>query len=292
MNILCLLVPLVWALFPISDMVSQSLQTGYADIDGRKVYYEMKGQGPAIVLIHGFSLDSRMWDPQFDALASSHQVLRYDASGYGRSTVPDSSICGYDELAALLKFLGIRKATLVGMSMGGNEAIKLALEHPEMVEGLVTVATTLDGFTWRDPLRSQFRHILSVAKDSGLAKAREVWLNDVLLTPVTGIAPIKAKIRQIVSEWPGGQFKRGTFADFLPLQPPAIKRLHEIRVPTLVLDGEHDDPNMLAIADTIAMRVPGAKKVIIPGSGHLMNLEQPEEFARLVKDFLNHEAKR
>ena len=116
---------------------------------------------PAILFLHGSPLSSRMWEPQFDALARSYMVVRYDASGYGRSTVPDSSVSGTNELAALLRFLGIKKATLVGMSMGANEAIKFTLEHPEAVEALVTVGSTLDGYIWRDPLKSVFRHVLA-----------------------------------------------------------------------------------------------------------------------------------
>ena len=116
-------------------------------------------------------------------------------------------------------------------------------------------------------------------------------MNDLLLSPVTRIVPVKAKIRRIILEWSGVQFMRSTFADFLPLRPPAIKRLGEIKVPTLVLNGEHDDPSMLAIADTIATRVPRAKRLIIAGSGHLVSLERPEEFNNLIEDFVGELAK-
>ncbi len=278
---------LVMLLMPLALIATaQPRKTGFADIDGRKVYFEMQGQGAAIVLIHGFSLDSRMWDPQFDALARHHQVLRYDASGYGRSSVPDSPISGVDELAALLRALGISRAALLGMSMGGNVAINFTLKHPEVVAALITVGSTLDGYIMQKSTRLRFRRVLAAVNDSGLAKAKEIWLNDLLLTPVTRIAAIKAKIRQIVLEWPGAQFLRSTFADFLPLRPPAIRRLEGIRIPTLVLNGEHDDPSMLAIGDTIASRVPWAKRVIVPRSGHLVNLERPDEFNELVEDFI------
>ena len=119
------------------------------------MYYEVEGQGPTIVLIHGFTLDTRMWDPQFDPLAQHHRVVRYDVSGFGRSSVPDSSFSTSSELAALFKTLAVDKATVIGMSMGGSIAINFTLEHPELVEALITVGSGLSGFVGRGPEPSQ-----------------------------------------------------------------------------------------------------------------------------------------
>jgi len=276
----------------LSSAICQSLVTGFATIEGRRVYYEVQGQGPALVLIHGFSLDTRMWDPQFDAFAQSYRVVRYDISGYGRSTAPDTLISSSNELAALLKALGIDKATVVGMSMGGGVAINFTLEHPEMVEALITVGSTLGGYSMREPRATRTQRVFSLARDSGLAIAKEVWLHDPFLTPMVDTSAIRAKIRRIITDWSGIQLRNPAMARFLPIHPLAITRLEEIRVPTLAIVGELDDPNPLAVADTIAARVPGAKKVTIHGSGHLLNLEQPDEFNKLVLDFLRQNMKR
>ena len=276
----------------LSSAICQSLVTGFATIEGRRVYYEVKGQGPAIVLIHGFSLDTRMWDPQFDAFAQSHRVIRYDVSGYGRSTVPDTLISSSNELATLLKALGIDKATVVGMSMGGGVAINFTLEHPDRVEALITVGSTLGGYSMREPRATRTQHVFSLARDSGLAIAKEAWLHDPFLTPVADTSAIRAKIRRIITDWSGIQLKNPAMARFLPIHPLAITRLENIRVPTLAIVGELDDPNPLAVADTIAARVPGARKVTIHGSGHLLNLERPDEFNKLVLDFLGQNTKR
>jgi 3-oxoadipate enol-lactonase len=264
----------------------QVLKTGFADIEGRKVYYEVKGQGSAIILIHGFSLDTRMWDAQFDALAQYHRVVRYDVSGFGHSSIPESSFSSSSELAALLKRLAIDRATVIGMSMGGGLAINFTLEHPEMVEALITVGSSLSGYTVRGSRANTMKRLISLASDSGLTAAKESWVNDPFLTPLMDTSAIRAKIRQIVTEWSGIQFTNPAKVTFLPIRPQTITRLAEIRVPTLAIVGALDDPIMLAIADTIAGRVPQAKKVIIPGSGHLLNLEQPDVFNRLVLDFL------
>jgi pimeloyl-ACP methyl ester carboxylesterase len=287
-----MLITLISLLLAPAPAICQLLKTGFADIEGRMVYFEVKGQGSAIVLIHGFSLDTRMWDPQFDVLAQYHRVVRYDISGYGRSSVPDSSVSSSSELAALLKTLAIDKAAVIGMSMGGSVAINFTLEHPEMVEALITVGSTLNGYTMREPRASRTERLFSLAGDSGLAVAKENWLNDPFLTPVVHASAIRAKIRQIITEWSGIQFKNRAKVRFVPIRPPAITRLEEIKIPTLAIVGGLDDPNMLAIADTIAARIAQAKKVIVPESGHLLNLERPGEFNKLVLDFLRENVKR
>jgi pimeloyl-ACP methyl ester carboxylesterase len=233
-----------------------------------------------------------MWDPQFDAFARSHRVVRYDISGYGRSTVPDTLISSSNELSTLLEALGIDKATVLGMSMGGGVAINFALEHPEMVEALITVGSTLGGYSMREPRATRTQRVFSLARDSGLAIAKEAWLKDSFLTPLVDTSAIRAKIRRIITDWSGFQMRNPAMARFLPIHPSAIARLEEIKVPTLAIVGELDDPNPLAVADTIAARVPGAKKITIHGSGHLLNLERPDEFNKIVLDFLEQNIKR
>jgi len=196
------------------------------------------------------------------------------------------------ELATLLETLRIDKAAVIGMSMGGSVAINFTLEHPEMVKALITVGSTLGGYNMREPRAARTQHVFSLAHDSGLAIAKEAWLHDPFLTPVVDTSAIRAKIRRIITDWSGSQLRNLATARFLPTHPLAITRLEEIKVPTLAIVGELDDPNPRAVADTIAARVPGAKKVTIHGSGHLLNLERPDEFNKLVLDFLGRNTKR
>jgi pimeloyl-ACP methyl ester carboxylesterase len=259
----------------------------YANIEGRKVYYEESGRGKAILLIHGFSLDARMWDEQFDSLAGQYHVVRYDISGYGRSTVPESTISSSDEIAALLKSLGIDKATVVGMSLGGSAAVRFAIDYPQSVEAVITVSSTLEGFPYNEPLSGRLGSYPKMARDSGMAKAKEAWLKDLFMTPVTNAGPVNARIRQIIAEWSGSQFANPALWSFKKFPPPAIRRLIEIRVPALVIVGEKDDLNIHVIADTLSARIPGARKMIIPDSGHLLNLERPGAFNKIILDFLS-----
>lgn len=125
----------------LSSVNAQTLKTGFANIEGRKVYYEVKGEGPVVVLIHGFSLDTRMWDDQFDVLAKNYHVVRYDVSGYGRSSIPDRKISAVGELNELLRILDIQKATIVGMSMGGAIAINFTLEYTNAKTDFINTIT-------------------------------------------------------------------------------------------------------------------------------------------------------
>ena len=259
----------------------------YADIEGRRVYYEESGRGRSVLLVHGFSLDSRMWDDQFDSLATKYRVVRYDISGYGRSTVPESTISSSDEIAALLKSLGIDKVTIVGMSLGGSAAVRFAVDYPRMVEALITVSSTLEGFQYNEQLRSRLASYPKIARDSGLAKAKEVWLKDPFMTPVTNVSSVSERIRGITADWSGKQFANPLLWSFRKSPPPAVQRLNEIHVPTLVVVGEKDDINLHAIADTLSARIAGARKVVVPGAGHLLNLELPGTFNKIILDFLS-----
>lgn len=270
-----------------ATLSSQTLKTGYVNIDSRRIYYEEKGRGRALLLIHGLSLDTRMWDDQFEAFSKKYRVIRYDMSGYGRSTVPDSAVSSSDEVAALLKSLSVKKATIIGMSLGGWVAIRFAVDYPQMVDALITLSSNLDGFQFTDQLRNRLASYPRIAMDSGLAKAKKAWLKDPFMTPVANIESVNARIRQIVAGWSGIQFSNPKIWSFTRTPPPAIRRLDEIHVPTLAIVGEKDDPNMHAIADTLAQDILGTKKIVIAGCGHLLNLERPDTLNKLIMDFLS-----
>src|SRR5262245_48758389 len=104
---------------------------GFAPVAGTRLFYEVKGAGPAVVLIHGGQLDSRMWDDQFDALAKGFTVIRYDVRGYGGSFQPDRPYSDADDLAGLLDYLETQKVHVVGLSLGGRIAVDFAVAHPK-----------------------------------------------------------------------------------------------------------------------------------------------------------------
>jgi pimeloyl-ACP methyl ester carboxylesterase len=126
----------------------QNVQTGFAEINGTQLYYESAGTGHPFILIHGHLLDRRSWDDQFAVFAQRYRVIRYDQRGFGASGLitKEESYSDRQDLSALMQFLGIESAFLMGVSGGGALAIDFTLEHPKMVDALIPVTAGVSGF--------------------------------------------------------------------------------------------------------------------------------------------------
>lgn len=259
-------------------------------INGAELYYEEAGNGPALVFIHAGIADCRMWDAQFAAFADEYRVVRYDHRGYGRSTMPEGDYALRDDLSALLQALGIARATLVGTSMGGGVALDCALDHPELAEALVLVAAGLGGSEPSDFLRERWQAIGAAYERDGIDAANELELQLWIDGPGHPPEQTDPTVRALVGEMNRAVLAREEENDARGqaqrLSPPAIGRLGEIAAPTLVIVGDRDVPDILANADRLASGIAGARKVTLPDVAHLPPLECPDEFNRLLRDFL------
>ncbi len=262
----------------------EEMKSGSAEVNGSKLYYEMKGKGPAVVFLHSGGFDRRMWDDQFAAFSDRYTVIRYDVRGYGKSHAPTRPYSDDEDLYQLLKELKVKKAHLVGLSMGGRIAIDFTLTHPEMVASLTAVAPGLSGFPFAPEDTIELMKIVySIQNDDG-TPAGEAWLRSAYLKAAMENPAVAAKLRPIAVE----NSKVWLINFFFP-RPPfplAVQRLSEIRVPTLLIRGDHDVPMIANIVETLEKNIAGAKKVIIQGAGHIVNVEKPEEFNKTVLDFL------
>lgn len=254
---------------------------GFARVHGARLYYEMKGSGHPLVLIHGGQMDCRMWDPQFDLFARRYTVIRYDVHGYGRSDVPAKGFSHAEDLFGLLDFLRVEKASIIGLSLGGRIAVDFALSHPESVETLVLVGPGLGGYRFTD--QSGWA-IVEAARDEGLEKAAEMWLEHPYMTPAMEVPAIREKIRQLTIENAHTWLANPIFERYL--KPPAIERLSDIRVPALIVVGDRDVDDIQKIAEILRSGIAGSEKQVIPGAGHIVNMEKPEEFNQVVLGFL------
>ncbi|HEX7997766.1 MAG TPA: alpha/beta hydrolase [Pyrinomonadaceae bacterium] len=254
------------------------------EINGGKLYYEMAGRGRNIVLIHGGLADSRMWDDQFHAFAKHYRVLRYDLRGFGRSDFSMGPLSHVEDLAALLRHLRIKKATLVGLSLGGMIATDLALEYPQMVERLVLVGSGLRGY--QGVKNEQAIAIYEVAETEGRDKAIALWLEHPFFVTGKQNAAYQQKMRDMLTD----SFRTWgpTPAPIIWNWPtaPVIERLQTIKVPTLVVVGDKDFINITNIADILATKIPTAKKAVMKGVSHHPNMEKPAEFNQLILGFL------
>lgn len=261
----------------------EKTQSGTVEVNGTRLYYETAGEGPAVVLVHGGLVDSRLWDDQMKAFAKHHRVVRYDLRGFGRSAAAPQPFSHIEDLRALMDFLKIERATVVGLSLGGIIAADFALEHPDRVERLVLVGAGLRGDK-QPPDKDAMKAYEAASK--GIAEEFvNVTMKSGLYAAVREGTPAYARLRQMMLE----NFKAvSTFAPgFLKYPEPAtIERLGQIKAPTLVVIGGEDAQILKNVADTLAGGIPGARKVVIPGASHHPPLERPKEFNKAVLNFL------
>jgi 3-oxoadipate enol-lactonase len=267
------------------------LKSGYVSSGAAKIYFESAGTGPDLVFVHAGVSDSRMWDPQFDAFAASYRVVRYDHRGFGKFKMPEGAYALRDDLLAVLRYLGIEKATFVGCSMGGGTVIDFALEHPEMVTALVLVGSGLSG--WNDPSQlsrdtiKYWTELMIAVQDGDVDRACEMDAKYWLDGPTREASQIDRAYRDRARELHRENFSLANFARVEePLKPLAIGRLNEIAVPTLVVIGDHDSDDLIKLADRLAGEIPHARRITIKDSAHLPSLEHPAEFNGLLTDFL------
>lgn len=247
--------------------------------------HEAAGRGDAVLLIHGLALDLRMWEDQVEALAQRYRVVRVDLAGFGKSPPITGPYSNGADLHALLSSLGIARAHIVGLSMGGRIAAEFVQWHPDMARSLVTVDADITGLPFRT-LGATLGPIFAAGKTGDVEAAKRMFLEHALFDPVRHRPPVAARVRRMVDEYSGWHFAH--IGDGLERRP-AVKTadaLHGFALPTLALVGELDAPDFHDVADGIVSRVPGARKGVLAGVGHMSNMEDPASFNRALLEFL------
>jgi len=259
-------------------------ERGVAGVNGARLWYEIAGDGPPLVLVHGFSLDHRMWDDQFAAFAAHHRVLRYDLRGFGASSIPDGPYRHEDDLAALLTQLGIERATIIGLSFGGQIAVDFALAYPDMVRELIPVDSVLGGHRSSPEWDAEVIPVWKAGRAGDIATAKSLWLGTGLFTPARRDPAVGARLEHMVMQYSGWHWSHRDPVQ--SIEPPAAAQLSRIAARTLVVVGGEDLPDLLAVADQLAREIPGAQKLVLPGIGHMANMEAPNIFNDAVRQFL------
>jgi pimeloyl-ACP methyl ester carboxylesterase len=246
------------------------------------LYFECHGAGDDVVfLIPAFSMDRRMWTAQVPMLARSARVIAYDLRGHGRSIATMEPYSSVDDLVALMDELSVSRAHLIGLSNGARIALDFALTHPARARSLVLASPGVSGYTGGD--FSYMTPVITAVRAGDLARAAELWAGTPLMH-IPNDSAAAALIRMISSDNRSIWGHRSN--PERPLSPPAIGRLHEVKVPVLVITGDRDLPALRQLADTVAQTIPGASRVIIPDAGHMVNVAAPEAFNRAVLSFL------
>jgi len=271
-------------------MESNNILFGIADINGAQLFYEIKGNGHPLLLVHAGVADSRMWEAQFEAFAETYQVIRFDLRGFGRSNMPSGSFSNYGDIKALLDFLGIKAVFLLGISFGGLIALDFTLAYPDYVKALVLGAPSVSGASPSERIRQFWEEEGAMLEKGDLEGATELNLKLWVDGPHRETNQVNAEVRELVGEMQLAIFKKETPEDVeeIDLDPPAIGRLGEVKIPVQVMVGDLDLEEKLELADRLVRELPSCKKVVVPSVAHMLNMEKPDEFNRSVLDFLSN----
>lgn len=268
----------------------------FATVNGVRLHYEVHGEGPPMVLSHGYTASLRMWDGQMGPLSRRYRVVVYDTRGHGESDAPADmdaySIATFaDDQAALMDHLGIERAIIGGLSMGGMVAQEFALRYPDRVEALLLCDTgagmQVGAFAnpeMRERMAAFREQMAALARERGMAAVAE-WMRKNPQGPrPEGPIPegvrrhLEGVARMSVDGWLGG-------AHALQTWPGVAERLPEITAPTLVVIAELD--NLRPAGEIIHRRILGSRQALITGSPHGSCLWKTDAFNRALLDFLD-----
>ncbi len=255
----------------------------YMDADGARLRYRDQGQGPAVVFVHGWTLDLQMWEPQAQELGAEFRVVRLDRRGHGLSTgLPDTGRDAAD-IAALVHHLRLGPFALVGMSQGARAALALAAAGTVPVTALI-----LDGPPALETPESDdvpVREFQTLARTQGMEAFRRAWAQLPFMQLHTGDVPARQLLAQMLERYPGHEL----LAD-LPVTPAPALQLESLAVPTLVVTGAYDTPARARTARSLCTRLPHARCAVIEAAGHLPNLDQPARYNQLCRAYLTRHA--
>lgn len=255
------------------------------------LYWEEAGEGSPVVLVHEGIADSRMWEPQWRRYSERFRVVRLDLRGFGQSPPAVGTFSWAGDVAQLLDELRLEPAALVGVSLGGSVAMEIAIARPELVSRLVLVAPGLRGFEMNEDTKAGWEEEEAALERGDVDEAVEVnlrmWVDGPSRSPDEVDPEVRSKIGDMQRRAIEIYLEAGEDGEQQPLAEDWGVRLSEISVPTLVIVGDLDRPEMLEIAERLEAEIPNVRRETISGTAHVPSMERPDEFDRLVLDFLS-----
>ncbi len=266
-----------------------AIQTGFAEINGARIYYEVAGEGQPLLMVHAGIASRSMWDDQFDFFARHYRVVRYDMRGYGQSPPLAADYQRHEDMRALLDFLNISQAILMGCSMGGGACMNFALEYPDRTDALIMVGSAPAGFAYDDWSPSALDEAIEAAgKQGDVERVNELEVQ--LFIDGKGRTPdqVNPALRQKVLDMNRIALQNEhLLGKDVPLPTPAATRIGALHLPTLIVFGDLDEEYIFRAADFMETHIPGARKIVMPGTAHLPNMEFPQAFNAHVQTFLD-----
>jgi pimeloyl-ACP methyl ester carboxylesterase len=257
----------------------------YLEVDGARLRYRDSGSGPAVVLVHGWTLDLEMWNPQVERLADRFRLVRLDRRGHGLSAGSPRQDQDAADLTALCRSLGLTCVALVGMSQGTRSALAFAGAAPEIVRALVLDGTPdlQAGAAQSDLPLAHFRTLL---RTQGIAAFRREWRLQDVMQLKTADRSMHELLHEMLQRYDGRDLLDTAAAT---TNGTTAVRLNSITAPALILNGEFDLDTRAAAADYLCRQLPQAERCLVARAGHLANLDNPEDYADLCRTFLSRQ---
>jgi pimeloyl-ACP methyl ester carboxylesterase len=253
----------------------------YLTVSGIRLRFRDEGAGPAVVLLHGWTLDLEMWDPQVARLRQAFRLVRLDRRGHGLSGGTPSPEHDAADVTALCRRLGLNRVGVIGMSQGARSALALAGDTSVSVAAIL-----LDGppsFDRAGPEDVSLEHFRLLVRNSGMPAFRREWLHHPLTQLHTEDPQTRALLRAMIERFAGNELADGASRNVPPT--PLLPRL--LSAPVLILTGELDAPSRIRSAERLSAALPRAELTVIKGAGHLPNLDRPNEYSEVCRGFFD-----
>lgn len=259
---------------PATHPVDQYLMV--ADV---RLRFRDEGAGPAVILLHGWTLDLEMWQPQVARLRQDFRLVRLDRRGHGFSSGTPSAARDVDDVSALCQHLRLPRVAIIGMSQGARTAAAFAGAAPARIDAVI-----LDGPPSFEPAdaseQDSLEHLRTVAQTRGMAAFRREWLRHPLTQLRAADPHVRAHLGAMIERFAGNELTDCAVGSTVA-QPAVLPRS-----PALVISGEFDLPGRVQSADRLSLQLARAERSIIRGAGHLPNLDRPDEYSETCRAFL------
>lgn len=260
----------------------------YLDVSNAQLRYRDEGRGPAVILLHGWTLDLEMWDPQVAALRNEFRLVRFDRRGFGLSRGRPDARQDTSDIAALYGHLGLHRAALIGMSHGARSSVQFAAAASGRVSALILDGPpAIDRSVGEDDV--PIARLKEVLESHGIEALRREWSNHPLARLRSNDPKIRQMLNSMLARYPGQDLAA---ADDFAIRGgadagTAAVLLHAVSAPTLILSGAHDLPSRLQTARRLCASLPAAELEVVADAGHLINLDQPARYSELCRSFLS-----
>ena len=266
--------------------------TGYIPVSGgARLYYEVMGKGTPVILLHGHSLDTRMWDEQYKVFARHHRVVRFDFRGYGRSSAATETFqfTHMRDLLTVMDSLHIQRAHIVGLSMGGFVAADFLGLHPERIITCTMASGVMK--TYKGPSEpvdsadyAKREREIAAVKAKGVEQMKREWMATLMASGGSRRERMRKPLQRMIDDWSAWQSLHHEVKNIEAHDAERVFRSRKTLVPTLILYGATDKPRK---PSWMLNYLPNGRQEVLPDCGHMMNMEQPELFNRTVLKFID-----